>query len=59
MCDVTTGKNIDGNLFFPLSLQLGKKYGHFSFKVVSICNDITFGKQYCYSLKKLYIELKY
>lgn len=45
MCGVSTGKNSDGKLFHSLSLQQGKKYGHFSFKVVFIFNDITFGKQ--------------
>lgn len=45
MCGVTTGKNIDGKLFLSLTLQQGKKYGHFSIKVVFIFNDITFGKQ--------------
>lgn len=44
MCGVTTGKNIDGKLFLSLTLQQGKKYGHFSIKVVFIFNDITFGK---------------
>lgn len=38
-------KNIDGKLFLSLTLQQGKKCGHFSIKVVFIFNDITFGKQ--------------